>query len=238
MQKTLLATNNSLKLLTSFFSKGGWYDFTEGVNCVENRAEEQFPRCGSLQYPFYHGGQGPAQSQQPRFRHTHADWLSGNMAKPPHGWTGWGFDQLLVLSSHCWKKVSFPYKNNPLVARKGTLQGFYFVNSFKIKGSLDACDGWSLYKSNIFQKNKKKKKKIPIHPVTTSEEARRRLPFKIGSRQGSFGLITWDCFACPVWLFAVCGAAAKWLFYIKYIGFWAAALCAYFVWKRALLSSI
>lgn len=36
MQKTLLATNNSLKLLTSFFPKGGCYDFTEGVNCIEN----------------------------------------------------------------------------------------------------------------------------------------------------------------------------------------------------------
>lgn len=36
MQKTLLATNNSLKLLTFFFSKGGCYDFTEGVNCIEN----------------------------------------------------------------------------------------------------------------------------------------------------------------------------------------------------------
>lgn len=31
----LLATNNSLKLLT-FFPKGGCYDFTEGVNCIEN----------------------------------------------------------------------------------------------------------------------------------------------------------------------------------------------------------
>lgn len=37
MQKTLLATNNSLKLLTCFFfPKGGCYDFTEGVNCIEN----------------------------------------------------------------------------------------------------------------------------------------------------------------------------------------------------------
>lgn len=35
MQKKLLATNNSLKLLTSFFQKVVVYDF-EGVNCIEN----------------------------------------------------------------------------------------------------------------------------------------------------------------------------------------------------------
>lgn len=76
--------------------------------------------------------------------------------------------------------------------------------SFSGKGRPQGCqrqleglwDVRSLYKSNIFFPN-----------YTTSNyiiwRSRRLIQFKIGQKQGSFWLIIWDYFACPVWLFAV-----------------------------------
>lgn len=76
MQKTLLATNNSLKLLTSFFfSKGGCYDFTEGVNCIENW---DWRAVSSLLYPEINHCSIPSA--------TACRWFLTGQRQPTWGW--------------------------------------------------------------------------------------------------------------------------------------------------------
>lgn len=136
MQKMLLATNNSLKLLTCFvfffvyacmcfffFSKGGCYAFffTEGVNCIENWDWQTvsfmlyLETNHSLQYPFYHCGSGiPSTTTAAGVRH--AFWLQ-NMAIQSSGrlrWAPFLMQEGIIRDDHdftWWLRVCWHYSD-------------------------------------------------------------------------------------------------------------------------------